>query len=457
MISANSIRISKAIFILIILINVTGLLFALIYLNSHKYVDKGRIWNGIQMFNDKYKPKAVANSLLEDIGYQIEPQNVQFKFINPKNKHGLPDMILQQNSNRYADLVSKEINEPKDFNIDSIRPPEDISGYDHANATIIALVRNTEASGIIKSIRRLEKAFNSKFQYPYTFLNDQPFTERFKDRMRKASSAPMNFVQIPPQLWDQPSNIDTKKEREAMRAMADHNIAYAQKKSYHNMCRFYLGNFYNVPELQDYRYYWRLEPSVDFYSDVNYDVFKYLEGTKKKYGFTISLYDIDESVATLWPETLKFLNTDDNFKLVNKNGAFQWLLEDQQNPKKNLVANGYSTCHFWSNFEIGDMDFFRSEPYDSWFRYLDSTGKFYYERWGDAPVHSVGLSLFADKNDIHWFRDIGYYHDPYLNCPNTPKASGCETGKFSIWKHLSDQNCMMSWVDYSINDPDAIY
>lgn len=33
----------------------------------------------------------------------------------------------------------------------------------------------------------------------------------------------------------------------------------------------------------------------------------------------------------------------------------------------------------WSNFEIGDLDFWRNEAYMKFFEYLDSRGGFYYE------------------------------------------------------------------------------
>ena len=33
----------------------------------------------------------------------------------------------------------------------------------------------------------------------------------------------------------------------------------------------------------------------------------------------------------------------------------------------------------WSNFEIADMDFWRSEAYSKFFEHLDATGGFYYE------------------------------------------------------------------------------
>lgn len=71
----------------------------------------------------------------------------------------------------------------------------------------------------------------------------------------------------------------------------------------------------------------------------------------------------------------------------------------------------------WSNFEIGDLNFWRGEAYTKYFEFLDSKGGFYYERWGDAPVHSIGAALFARKDQIHFFNDIGYKHEPFMHCP----------------------------------------
>lgn len=93
----------------------------------------------------------------------------------------------------------------------------------------------------------------------------------------------------------------------------------------------------------------------------------------------------------------------------------------------------------WSNFEIADMEFWRGEAYTAFFDYLEAKGGFYYEvcpsrvaqfpsispadacqlqqRWGDAPVHSIGAALFARKDQIHFFDDIGYLHYPLQHCP----------------------------------------
>jgi alpha 1,2-mannosyltransferase len=78
-----------------------------------------------------------------------------------------------------------------------------------------------------------------------------------------------------------------------------------------------------------------------------------------------------------------------------------------------------SSLHYavWSNFEIADLDLWRSEAYSKFFDFLDEKGGFYYERWGDAPVHSIGAALFARKDQIHFFNDIGYRHEPFQHCP----------------------------------------
>jgi len=39
------------------------------------------------------------------------------------------------------------------------------------------------------------------------------------------------------------------------------------------------------------------------------------------------------------------------------------------------------------------------------------------QRWGDAPVHSIAAALFASRDQIQFFDDIGYEHNPYTHCP----------------------------------------
>jgi hypothetical protein len=93
-------------------------------------------------------------------------------------------------------------------------------------------------------------------------------------------------------------------------------------------------------------------------------------------------------------------------------------------PENNLIdfvtndgGNTYNMCHFWSNFEIADLNWLRGPAYLRYFEYLDRAGGFFYERWGDAPVHSIAAAIFLNKTEVHFFDDIGYRHNPFTHCP----------------------------------------
>jgi mannosyltransferase len=183
--------------------------------------------------------------------------------------------------------------------------------------------------------------------------------------------------------------------------LEEQKIQYGNLVSYHQMCRWNSGMFYRHPALAHVRYYWRVEPKVHFFCDVDYDVFRYMEDHNKTYGFTMNLYDAPQSLPTLWPETLKFLAAHPEYEV--QNNAREWLTDSKRRPEHNIKAKGYSTCHFWSNFEIADMEFWRGKAYEDYFEHLDRAGGFFYERWGDAPVHSIALGLFEDASRIHWY------------------------------------------------------
>jgi alpha 1,2-mannosyltransferase len=164
---------------------------------------------------------------------------------------------------------------------------------------------------------------------------------------------------------------------------------------------------------------------VHFHCDLHHDPFIYMEEHNKTYGFTITMLEFEKTIPTLWDATREFIDLHPEY--VAPDNAMGY-----------LSYNGgetYNLCHFWSNFEIADLDFWRSDAYQAYFDYLDQKGGFYYEvrspppilraradakhaqRWGDAPVHSIAAALFLPKERIHFFREIGYFHHPFTHCP----------------------------------------
>ncbi|TFK42570.1 nucleotide-diphospho-sugar transferase [Crucibulum laeve] len=276
-----------------------------------------------------------------------------------------------------------------------------------ANATFVFLCRNNDLSGVISSVRQMEDRFNRRYNYPWVFLNEEPFTEVFKERVRVLTDAPVSFGLIPNQSWYQPDWIDEEKAKEGREKMMAQGIIYAGSVPYRNMCRFNSGFFFQHELLQPYKYYWRVEPDVQYFCDVVYDPFILMEDQKKVYGFTIALLEWHATIPTLWDSVKKFISQ--NPQYIEPQNAMDLISGDG--------GDTYNLCHFWSNFEIADMDFWRGEAYQKFFEFLDSTGGFYYERWGDAPVHSIAAALFARRDQLHFFRDIGYKHDSFQHCP----------------------------------------
>ncbi|KAI9275180.1 nucleotide-diphospho-sugar transferase, partial [Helicostylum pulchrum] len=291
-----------------------------------------------------------------------------------------------------------------------------VSNNDPVKACFVVLVRNRELDGIASTIRQIEKTFNGKFGYPYVFLNDDEFTPEFIETTSALTKSQTKYGKIDHQMWGYPDHINKTYATECRNEMTKLNIPYADSESYRHMCRFQSGFFFRHPLLDEYDYYWRIEPDVDYYCDVDYDVFKFMRNNGKKYGFNIAFREFIATVPSLWDTVM-------DFRAENPDVANRW--PNKQNSLVKFVTdnNGasYNGCHFWTNFEIASLDLWRSNDYLKLFSYLDQKGGFFYERWGDAPVHSIAASLMLRKDEFHFFNDIGYKHTAYTHCPTEPE------------------------------------
>ena len=52
---------------------------------------------------------------------------------------------------------------------------------ERANATFVFLCRNNDVNGVVSSIQQMEDRFNRRYHYPWVLLNEEPFTEEFKE------------------------------------------------------------------------------------------------------------------------------------------------------------------------------------------------------------------------------------------------------------------------------------
>ncbi|ODQ81456.1 glycosyltransferase family 15 protein [Babjeviella inositovora NRRL Y-12698] len=340
-----------------------------------------------------------------------------------------------------------------------------------ANAALVVLARNSELPDVIASMKSLERHFNQWFNYPWVFLNDEPFTEEFKEKVKAYTASDVEFGVIEPQHWDFPAGVDRQLIKESIEYQGDRGIKYGKLESYHKMCRFYSGWFFKHPLVAKRDWYWRVEPKVEFYCDITYDPFVEMEKRGKKYGFTVMIKELVDTIPNLFRYTQLFIRSHNvtvgetwglflrNHLHIHGDHAFtveteeelrdeidfetrlQKLLDKRHSMKdgmidKNLLerlvkanaspsklrrerfnAQEYNMCHFWLNFEIARTSLFNSTEYQAYFNFLENSGGFYAERWGDAPIHSLAVGMFLELDDVHYFRDIGYKHSTLGHCP----------------------------------------
>jgi hypothetical protein len=320
---------------------------------------------------------------------------------------------------------------------------------DRPKAAFIALARNSEGAGMVHSILQIEARFNSRktHRYDWIFFNNEPFTDEFKAAVTNATASVVYFEQINDKHWRVPEWIDQSRYDVGREFQGGIGVGKAWLKSYHLMCRWNSGLFALEDRLKNYDWYWRVEPDVSssptfcscpgsvevltimvyqvqYTCNINYDVFRFMRDNNMAYGFNMAILDDARSFPSLWERTHAF--KEHNPQMVDPEADMRWLLHKTDEPDR-IIRSGtgyqrtaedlYNNCQFYSNFEVGSLAFFRSEEHQAYFQHLDHSGGFFYERYGDAPVHTLSVSMFLPKRRVWFFRDIGYSHGLCETCP----------------------------------------
>jgi len=297
------------------------------------------------------------------------------------------------------------------------------------NATALMLARNEDIGGAIQTVKGWEQQFNRFFHYPILFLNNEPWSKSFIDELSAIASGPVAFETIPKSMWDYPAFIDREAARKSIAAQGRQGVFKAGAESYHHMCRFFAGLFFDHAALQGVEYVWRLEPDVVFPCAVPYDPFRAMRAARKKYGYAIALWEVGDTAPSLFRAAAAFkaahrLPTSGVWRALASPSWAPWPLREllgAAGAHRDAAGARWNQCHFWTNFEVAALSWMRSGEYRALFDALDRSGGFYFERWGDAPVHTLAAAMLLRPEEMHRFEDLGYGHPPFWACPqNAP-------------------------------------
>jgi alpha 1,2-mannosyltransferase len=286
-------------------------------------------------------------------------------------------------------------------------------------AAMVTFVRNGQLEKTRYTIRSLEDSFNRDRNYPYVILSDQELTDEFKEKVQAMTKATVLFSDIPDELWGYPAHTDQNKASKAREDMAD--TISGDSEDYRFQSRFMSGPLYDHPAIKELDYYWRFEVGSEYVCPLDFDPFQYMHDKGKKISFSITLFEYKETIPTIWKTVNEFIEANGELAVGNKkDGAMNFVKTED---------GDYNLCHFWGNFQIASVAFFRSKGYKAFFNHIDQSNGIFYERWGDFVIQTLAAVVLLRKDEIHHWEDIGYRIDNFLHCPNDKNGRfGVSTG-----------------------------
>ena len=130
---------------------------------------------------------------------------------------------------------------------------------------------------------------------------------------------------------------------------------------YRHMCRFFSGEIFKHPIMENYdNYYGYIEQAVQFDDP----------------GVTKGLWDLAKTIK----------------------------------PDLDIEENKM----YYTNFEVCNINWFNSKEYMDFYNKIDQSGGIMTGRWGDAPIRYLGVNMFMDKSNLHGFDNIGYQHGSFI-------------------------------------------
>lgn len=93
---------------------------------------------------------------------------------------------------------------------------------------------------------------------------------QFKAYTTGMASGHVEYHVISKNHWSIPETVNRTTMQQGMRDMTNAGIIYGGSESYRHMCRFNSGFFYEEEPMKKYEWYWRVEPSIEFWCDLTY-------------------------------------------------------------------------------------------------------------------------------------------------------------------------------------------
>ena len=209
----------------------------------------------------------------------------------------------------------------------------------------------------VRSLALLQANYLDRFPTPVLLFHEAHLTDEMKQQL--TASARVRFVPV------------------------DFS-SYPEGVGYKHMCRFFAGKIFHQPALADFDYYCRLDTDSFINAPIQYDLFDCAQQTGTWYGYlNDAIQDNLAYCQGLWDAARRFG--------ISTAGI----------PEGRL---------YYTNFEVCYLPWFRGNPWQAFFEFLDDAGGIYTYRWGDHTIRYIGVKAFMEPERVKQFTGIAYSH-----------------------------------------------
>ncbi|KAF9430552.1 Anaphase-promoting complex subunit 2 [Podila epigama] len=259
---------------------------------------------------------------------------------------------------------------------------EPIYEVEKANGAFVMFTSEDQIQSSRQTIREMEDRFNRGRNYPWIILSVLPLTERSKSLTAQLTKGNMTFATVPRQHHRLPKGIDVgtymAQDRELIfKGVNNKRTAVAVRNDW----RYLSGFLAQHPLLDPFEFFWRVDPGLEIYCDIQDDPMLEMKKNQQTFGFSLSTTENGLGVPSAWKFVKEFKKTHSHI-LPTENSDFFLTRES---------GDEYTTCTFGVQNSIARVDFFRSPQYLEFIDAVDEQGLFYYEKFTDAIVITLAL------------------------------------------------------------------
>lgn len=329
--------------------------------------------------------------------------------------------------------------------------------YNKSKTVIVYLAMNTKKdetygrdsrSMLEKSLDSLYNYYNNKFKHDIIIFYDKkaPFLEEDQIDIKKNRNE-ITFRLLDGDLWSPPDCLEIKNNPNIKNW-----IAPQFSLGYRNMMRWYGILIYKYLTDLGYEWYMRMDDDSLLHSDIEYDIFKYMNDNNYEYGFRSYCND-GLGVSNGLIEFCK--------KYMDKNDIKPTFLDRYIKDKKSWKSTDYNILGYYNNFLISKLSFWMRDDVQKFLKEFDNSGYMYTRRWNDLISQAVTIQIFMERNKVYHFNDWTYEHTTFSG--NYDSKSELEWG--GLFPKIEDSQVVKSdytdeWIkkynDYHINTFDTI-